>query len=296
MWLLYVLLSTFLWALTNVLDSSLVHNYEKKPMALMWSQSMFSIPILVLLAFFLPLETPWLWTLILFGIIGYAGDLWFFHVLAHIDVSITNIAWALLSLLLVASGFLFFGESWGVFQSVGALFIVGGTLTLSLFHQKVDVRQMLWFVIVLAAFFLPFYLMKKWAIHEGQNPLTVFYWLVCGREAFSFFFGSVFTEVRHTAFRAIRMSWHFTAINAFVIVCFFLAEFTGTLAVASGPLSLVSIVYNIQPFMVMGLAGALVMFIPSKAPKELLTRQSIQLKVFCFCIVFTGLAFLAYSQ
>lgn len=296
MWLLYVLLSTFAWALINVLDSAIVHHHEKKPMALMWSQSIISLPILGALALFVPLETSWMWILILFGIIGYAGDIWFFHVLAHVDVSVTNIAWSILSLLLAASGFLFFGESWGLHQTLGALFIIGGALTLSFYHHRVNILRMLWLVSTLAALFLPFYLMKKWALHEGQHPLTVFFWLLVGREVFSFCIGGTFADTRRVAIAAMRESWHFMAINLVVILAFFTAELTGTFAYATGPLSLVAIVSNIQPFAVMSLAGLLYFFIPSKAAKELLTRQSVSIKVLCFLIVFTGLALLAIPK
>jgi len=296
MWLFYVLLSTFAWAIINVVDSAIVHNHEKKPMALMWSQSMISLPILGMLAFILPLETSWMWVLILFGIIGYAGDVWFFHVLAHVDVSVTNIAWSILSLLLAASGFLLFGESWGLHQTIGALLIIGGALTLSFYHHRVNVLRMLWLVFTLAALFLPFYLMKKWALHEGQHPLTVFFWLLFGREVFSFCIGGSFAGTRRIAITAMRESWHFMVMNFVVILAFFTAEFTGTLAYATGPLSLVAIVSNIQPFLVMGIAGLLFFFVPSKAAKELLTRQSIQLKVICFFIVFAGLALLAIPK
>ncbi len=293
MWLFYVLLSTFAWALINVLDSSLVHNHEKKPMALMWSQSFFSLPILAVLAFILPLPTSWLPILLIFGIVGYAGDLWFFHVLEHVDVSITNIAWSILSLLLVASGFLLFGETWSILQTVGAALVISGALILSLYHQKVDLPRMLWLLTSLALLYLPYYIVKKMAIDDGVYPATVFFWMLFGREIFSFSLPWAFPKVRRIAQTAMRESWHFMGMNAAVITCFFLAEFFGALAYTTGPLSLVAIVSNIQPFIVIGLASLVAIFVPSKAPKELLSRQSVKLKLLCFLIVFAGLAFIA---
>jgi hypothetical protein len=75
-----------------------------------------------------------------------------------------------------------------------------------------------------------------------------------------------------------------------------LAEYAGAFAYASGPLSLVVVVSNVQPFLVLAIAGFVVRFFPSKAAKELLTRQSVQLKLLCFFLAFIGLALLINWQ
>jgi hypothetical protein len=58
----------------------------------------------------------------------------------------------------------------------------------------------------------------------------------------------------------------------------------------------VGIVGNIQPFFVLFLAWICTLFIPSLAPKELLTSQSLVAKISSFTIVFAGLALLAIYQ
>src|SRR3989344_8925698 len=134
MWLFFVFLSTSLWALVNVLDSLIVRNYEKNPFVLMWCQSLFSMVFLALFPLIVPVEfSPWTPFLMLFGAIGFIGDFWFFRVLRSVDVSVTNAAWAILSIFLSAVGFLFFQESWTASQSIGSLLVVGGVLLLSFF-------------------------------------------------------------------------------------------------------------------------------------------------------------------
>jgi drug/metabolite transporter (DMT)-like permease len=292
MWFFYATLTAFCWALINILDSILVHHYEKKPMALMWSQSMWSLPILLILSQMLPLESTWIPLLLAFGVIGYFGDVWFFHVLEHVDVSISNLAWALLSLFLAFAGFLFFGESWTLLQTLGALLTVIGTLVLLLFHQHVDIRHSIFLVVSLSLLYVPFYVMKKAAVDGGQNPAAVFFWLVLAREITSFSLPFFFPSVRRTAITAIRASWSFSLINACVIVTFFAAEYFGTLAYASGSLSLVAIVNNVQPFFVLGLAAFCSWFMPKRVPRELLSRQSVWIKICTFLVVFLGLALL----
>lgn len=262
----------------------------------MWSQALVSIPFLLVLAFVQPLENTWIPILLFSGILGYVGDLWFFHVLEHVDVSVSNIAWFIVSLLLAFSGLLFFGESWGFSQFIGALLVIVGALTLSFYHQKINLRHTLKLILILALLYFPYYLLKKIAIEHDQTPFSVFFWMIAGREMIAFSVPWFFPEVRKAAFLTMADSRHFMWMNAAVISAFFFAEYTGALAYASGPLSLVTIAGNVQPFFVLGLAGLVLRFAPSKAAKELFTRQSIQLKLSCFILVFLGLALLAGSQ
>lgn len=293
MWFVYATISAFAWALINVLDSILVHHYEKRPLVLMWSQSIWSLPILLVISQFLPLETTWVSVLLLFGIIGYVGDVWFFHVLEHVDVSVSNLAWALLSLFLAFAGFLFFGESWTTLQTIGAVLTVSGTLVLILFHQHVDLRHAVFLILSLSMLYVPFYIMKKAAVDAGEHPGAVFFWLVFARELTSFTLPLFFPSVRRQAVATIRSSVSFSVINAVVILSFFAAEFFGTLAYAAGPLSLVAIANNVQPFFVLALAGLCLWLMPARVPKELLSRQSVTIKLGTFSIVFLGLALLA---
>ncbi len=293
MWLLWSLLGVFFWAVVNVLDSVLVHRFTKHPFALMWSQSFVSIPILIVLAFFLPLDIPWIPLLFLFGMTSYAGDVWFFVTLKHVDVSVSNIAWSLLSLLLALSGVLFFHETWGLFQFFGAILIISGVLFLSCFHHTKQIRKTIGFVAMLALLYLPFYIVKKFAIDHGIQPASVFFWMLAGRELTSFSLPWFFPTIRRVAFAAFRESSNFFIVNFFVILSFFLAEYFGALAYQSGDLSLVAITANLQAFVVIALAWVLVKVFPHSPAKELLTTQSVIVKVISFSLVFIGLALLA---
>lgn len=298
MWVLFVLLSTFGWALVNVLDSVLVHNYEKRPMTLMWCQSMWSLPILAVLAFFLPLHASWPWlpVLLLMGIVGYLADLQFFHVLEKIDVSVTNVAWSLLSLILAIAGFILFQESWGPMQAAGAVLILAGVFFVSLYHQHINLRHTLWLLFTLATLYAPVYIIKKAAINENIAPATVFFWMLVCREGAAFLAPWFFPSARRAGWKAIRNDGSFSRINAVVIVAFLLAEYFGALAYQAGELSLVAIVSDIQPFVVMGIAWLIGLAWPHRLPKELLTKQSVRLKILCFTVVTVGLALLALGQ
>ncbi|HRH94018.1 MAG TPA: EamA family transporter, partial [Candidatus Peribacteria bacterium] len=135
MWVPYILLSSFAWALVNVLDSLLVRHYEKHPVILMWSQSIFSVVALAVMACFLDLYTSWWPLLFAMGLCAYLADLFFFWVLGALDVSVTNAAWPILSIFLSIAGFSLFQESWTLPQAAGALLILAGVLYLSFHHS-----------------------------------------------------------------------------------------------------------------------------------------------------------------
>lgn len=294
MWLLFAFLSTLMWALVNVLDSLIVRNYEKNPFVLMWCQSLFSMVFLAIFPLFVSVQfSSWTLTLMLFGAIGFVGDLWFFRVLRSVDVSVMNAAWAILSIFLSIAGFLLFHESWTTSQSAGSVLVIGGVLFLSLFHHSTDAKRTLLFLASLALLYMPYYVMKKSAIDADLGVMHVFYWMMLGRELCGFNVPWFAPSIRRSALKVLRSGWSFSAFNGAVILCFLLAELFGAYAYDIGTISLVSIVTNIQPFIVIGLAWLFVRLLPLRAPRELLTVQSVRVKILSFSIVFGGLALLA---
>lgn len=293
MWLFFAIASTLMWALVNVLDSLIVRNYEKNPFVLMWCQSLFSMVFLVLFPVFISVEfSSWTLPLMLFGAIGFVGDAWYFRVLRSVDISVTNAAWAILSIFLSIAGFLLFQESWTISQSLGSALVIGGVLFLSFFNRSTEAKRTLGFLISLALLYAPYYIMKKTAIDADLGVSHVFYWMLLGRELCAFNVPWVLRSVYTKSISLIRSSFSFSLWNAAVITCFLVAEYFGALSFREGFLSLVSVASNIQPFLVMMLAWLFAFFLPTRAPRELFTMHSVQVKLFSFVIVFVGLALL----
>jgi drug/metabolite transporter (DMT)-like permease len=298
LWLPYVLLSTLGWSSVNVLDSLLVRNYEKSPAILMWSQSLFSVIALLVLAAAFDVRTEWWPLLVAMGLSSYLADLYFFWVLHRVDVSVLNGGWAMLGLLLSAAGFVFFHESWNATQTAGAMLIMGGVLFLS-FHNPSSgsLRKTLLLLFVMALLYAPSYVVKKAALDGGQGVLPVFFWLIIGRETLAFLFPWCVPSYRRRIRHLVRVADRkFFLIGGAVIASFLLGEYMGAMAFQNGPLSLVSVTSNIQPFVVIALAALLARFVPSHAPKEVLTAWSVRMKLVSFAVVFGGLALLALPK
>lgn len=297
MWFPLQLLAIFFWANINVLDSLLVRRYRRSPVALMWNQSYYSMIVLAVTALMINVHAVWMLPLFLVGVLGYAGDLIFFVALKHIDASVTNIAWVILSVLLSFGGFLWFGETWTTMETMGALLVFLGVIVLSLWQWRADGGMSLFLLPLLALLYTPFYLSQKAALLSGDSIISVSFWSLLGREIMSFMFPLLMPALRRDVVGAMRAAdAPFFLINLTVIMLFFAATGLTTAAFLIGPVSLVAIVGNVQPFFVLFLAGVTIRFLPSLAPRELVDSGSVAAKIGCFSIAFLGLALLALAQ
>jgi len=292
MWLSYSLLMVLGWSLAIVFDSFLVRKYEKDPFVLMWTQSCFSMLFLSIALPFISLESSWIPLFVVGGIIAYCGDLVFFLAVDRMDASVFNIAWALLAIILSAVGFMMFGESWTVLQTIAVLCILSGVVMLSYWHKHITLPAF-GLLVALAILYTPVHVIMKAALEAEENMLTILFWLLLVREFFAFIFPwSLPRFRRNIAVMRTKIDLTFVWVSGFVVAVYFGGEYFGARAYEVGSISLVSVVGNIQPFLVLFLAWVLWRYIPRYASKELLDKQSIQIKILSFCVVFVGMALL----
>lgn len=292
MWLLFILLSTLAWAIVNILNSVLVHHYHKSPVLLSWLQSAISLPLLGFVALGADLDSSWAIIFVCTGISAYLADLWFFHAAHSLDISVLNIAWSILAIFLTIVGFFYFNETWTIHQSLGSALIIAGATILAFCHRQDNFIHTLGVLIALAALYVPYYAVKKAGIDEGVDAQTAFFWLLLGRELPSFFLPLFSKKTMALALRTDRLNILLIGKSALIVLFYFFAEYFGTLAYEDGPLSLVAIVANTQPLVVIMCAAAFVFFWPQYAPKELLSVRSLQIKISCFILTFVGLMFM----
>ncbi len=294
MWLPLQLASVVCWAIVSIIDSVLVRHWVKHPLVLGWSQSCFSLLFLFGLATVFEVKSSWISLLIFVGMISFLGDIVFWRALNVLDVSITNIAWALLSVFLTIGGFFLFQESWSLGEWMGVLLILGGVSFLSVSHQIGNTSWSLLLLPLLAFLNVPFYLTQKAALLSGEQLFPVFFWPIVGREMMFFSVPWFFRRYRQAVLSFVsHVDRLYHLLNAVVVTLFFAGMYLTTLAFMVGPVSLVSTVSNVQPFVILFIAWLAYHLVPSFAPRELLTAQSVQVKLLCFSVVFLGLALLA---
>lgn len=296
MWIVAILLSAMFWGIVSVCDSILVNRYEKNITVLMWSQALFSVTFLIGIALSISLRSSWALPLMLAGLVSYLGDRLFFVILERIDASVSNCAWAIQAIFVSIAGFFLFHEHWTALQTVGSILIIVATVFVSLWQANISFVRTFSMLTGLALLYLPVILIEKMALNEGGDPLVVFFWSILARELLALFLPSFTKKGRH-AIRALlkKADVLFFLLSGLVIVTFFCGVYLAILAYSLGPISLVAIVNNLQPFCVLFIAWIASRLFPRHAPGEVFTRQSLLIKLGAFSVAFFGLALLALS-
>lgn len=296
MWFPLTLLSAFLWAVINVVNSTLVARFHKSPSLLLWIQTCFSMVFLLMISASYPVSTDWMPVLVFAAFFAYLGDLLFLWVLDRLDISVVNAAWAMNSMFLSAIGLTFFGETWTMIQLFGAILVCCGVLLVSFHHTHVSLLRTLLMLLALALCYLPVAVVRKAAMLDSQSILPVIFWLILGRDLVGFVMPFLLPSQRKRILGHLpHCTIGFVLLSGLVVACFYATELVLTLSYRLGPVSLISIVANIQPFFVLLLAAATVRFFPAFAPKELFSMQSTSIKILSFSVVFIGLALLTIS-
>lgn len=297
MWILLILSAVLAWSILTVFDSQLVRHFESNVFVVSWTQSAFSVPMLLILALFIPIHTPWALPLFAVGALAYGADLLFWRLLKIADVSTTNFVWAFLSIFLTGIGFVFFHETWSLSQAAGAACILAGVTLYSLWQRESFTLQALLLIVGFALLLTPFYGVQKWALAEGQPAAATFYWAIMGREIAAVVLSPCIPQIRRKIIERIpRQPLAYFLLNWASIALFLVGIYLSTRAFQVGPASLVSVLINVQSFVVIILAWVATKIAPAFAPRELLTARSVQAKIVCFLLVFAGLALLGAVQ
>ena len=295
-WFPLTLYSALAWGIINVGNSTLVARFHKSPVFLLWVQTFMSMIILFVIAMSYDVRTSWAPAILSVGVLAYLGDLLFFWLLDRLDVSVLNAAWAILAMYMSIVGFVFFQETWNAAQFGGAFLILAGVFVLSFFCRQITFGRTVFLLALLALLYVPAYSMRKAALFDGAPILPVVFWMIFGRDCTGFIAPLLISSQRRNVIRTLsQCDWHFFLLSGFVILCFFSAEFALALAYQAGPVSLISVVGNVQPFFVILIAALLATFLPSFAAKELFSKRSLTVKIGSFSVVFIGLALLGLS-
>jgi drug/metabolite transporter (DMT)-like permease len=185
-----------------------------------------------------------------------------------------------------------FGERWSLLQGIGVALVLGGVFFLSYYHQHVSITYTLFLFSILALLYAPFFVVQKAALHAGESIAATFFWLYFAAKLSGFLYPLLRGNWR-TSILGCSIDGRITSLGALAIVCSLTGFYAITRAYAAGFASLVSVAANVQPFFTILFASFLFCLFPRYAPRELLTAQSVQVKLCSFAIVFIGLGMLA---
>ena len=296
MWLVFALAAPAFFGATNVFGSLFMNRYERHPIVYLFYEGILMWIPLLLLPLFVDVRSSWMGMMLLATFVAYIGELFYFYVLGRIDVSVVNACWAVLTILVSIGGYLLFAERWSLLQTIGASLILSGVFFLSYWHRHVSVLRTMCLFFAVGIFFLPMILVQKAALEQGAGVLSVTYWSIAGRNIPNVIVPLFRAEWREGVLSLYRRTGvDFLLLVSSSILVWFLGVYCSVYAFELGYISLVQTVGNVQPFFVMFFAWLVVRFTPTYAPRELLTAQSVSVKLTSFAIVFLGLALLAAS-
>jgi drug/metabolite transporter (DMT)-like permease len=295
MWLTFAVLALLCWASVNIVDSSLVRRYPAHPIVFVWATTFFAFPLLFLIWLLMDVRTEWRETLVVAGFFETIGATLFVYAIQRLDISAVNLAWAMLAMLMSIAGFFFFHEVWTQTQTVAAILIFAGVAFFSFRHRKLGGGRSLFLLPALALAYFPLLVIQKTALFTESNA-AVFFWPLLAHEGSCFVLPLFVPSYRRAITAFVRKTENlFYFLIGFEGLFYYGGTYLSLRAYGAGPASLVSVVANTQPFFVLLFAWILAAILPSFAPRELLTDQSIQVKLLSFTIVFLGLALLGAS-
>lgn len=296
MWLSATVGAAFFWAFSSMFDSILVNRYEKDPMTVMWFMALTALIPTTIMAFALKADFHGFWLISAATVLSYVGDMKFYDVIQKVDISLTNAIWAILTVYLTIIGFVAFGETWTWLQAVGAALTMAGIFLLAYLPAKSSDANMLPTFAVVALPYLPYWIVQKYLFDNGAHVMDVFVMSGFSWAAMALVWPLFFREKRASIRKRSRaFSYGFCFCQLMLVFTWAAAQLLTTYAYESGPLSLVSITANVQPFFAILIAAIMIRIVPRCAPKELLTAYSVKVKVISFAVMFVGLAFLSLS-
>lgn len=296
MWFLLTIAAVAFRSVSSCTESLIVKRYHKDPRVILCVQNTFMLAILLALIPFMPLKTAWAPVLFFAGMSIYAGDYLYCRIIDHVDISTLNGAWALFALLLSIVGFLFFGESWSPPQTAGALLILMGALSLAYWHRWRSFTHTASQYAMLILICAPVFIVRKIALNGGAPVFATFFWTMLSYALVSLVVGLLSKSSRSQSISTLKkINTGFFPAAFMAVTSNLLAAYLLVRAYAVGPISLISVVSNLDAFVILVIAWLLSRFAPGLAPRELLTRQSLQTKILSFLLVGLGMSLLALA-
>lgn len=296
MWFAYIMIGNALWSVADVLMSIIVNRMGQSSVVVGWYLAAVKIPVLVVLYFLLPIEAVWLGPFAIGAVFAYVGMLLVFTMLTRVDVSVSSAAWVFMSLGIAFGGMFFFDEVWNMVQTAGALVSIAGVLLLSFWHKHVSLLRTFLLLAAVGLSYVPYFLIQKAALLSGVSVVTAFFWPLIMQMSIAICIPLLLPRYRKEicSISANIRSWFIGMLFSWVSVglC---GVYIVTKAYSVGDASLVGMAENGQPFFLIAFAWIATLLCPKYAPREILTSQSVGIKLVSFLIVFTGLGLLAIA-
>ena len=292
MWLIIALLVPMFYAIANISDSFLINKSFKNPVTLIFYAYLFEIIFIPIVFLFYHPGFPPILLLPIFFLLGATNVLYlypYYKGLKEDDTSTAVSFFGLGRIFIPIWAFLIVGERLSLVEYIGIIFIIIGSVLLSMKGSLKNIKfSKALFYILLAAFVTSFEgILLKYLFEHGVSVATG----AAGEMIMSFLFVLLFLFHRGTRLNIVK---DFSIFKQKIHLLFveesatFIAFFTGSYALSIAPVSLVKSIGALTPFFILLYAK----LFDKKLPQLFNEQKGVNInlkKIFLFSLTVIGI-------
>ncbi len=298
LWLLAALASTFLWAMSNVLDAALRRHFIKDDVTITWMAGLLDLPFIFFFVWWGGLEFP---SPFVTAMIFLAGALWvlpeilYFRAIETEDASRIALLIQLMPISTLLIAYFILGETLNFFQGIAfIILIIGGTLA-ALKRRLGGLRLSKSLILIAFASIL-------WSLSDvlfKKFEMAFFNF----EAAFSIYFISSFVaslalflyskRKKRAEPHVVKMNQRGWWMLIATVICGNLGSLAFAYALTLKEASLTAVIVGVQPLIVLIFGFLLSPFI-KEIKREPLNKDDLILKGFSFIFIFLGIVLLQF--
>jgi len=290
LWFYYTLIAMFIIGSLTLVDKMLVNNFIQDPVAFTMLVALSALVPFIGLVYF-PLKPIAISTVLLCIVAGFIHTAYvypYYRSLVFEEVSRVVPLWQLTPIFVLILARMFLGEILSVLDYIAFILIIVGALLFSIKHeQKFSLSSALYLMLISSIFVAIFTILAKHAF-TIEDLFSAFLYIQMGI-VLSFVILFAKKEFRERFLQAFTSIPRFACLVAILDVAVGYVSFAAySLAVSEGPVSLVSVVYAVQPVYVL-LAATVVGIKYKSLIRERVTRWTFTQKVLGVVLIFIGI-------
>ncbi len=289
-WIIITLIAVLFWAVSNIIDKTIVSKYFKKPVIYIFFLGIFSaIPLLAIPYTGLSIVSGWQVILaLLAGALYLYGLIPYIYALFDEEVSRVIPIWQITPVFVLALSYLFIGESLTKMHLIAFALILFGSILISVKRTKglFKLNKAFYLMILSSAIFGIQYVLTKY-VYLNQSYVNGFLWIKLGTvlAVIPLFFVAKYRKEFANIILNLKKR------TQIVIACSEICGLTGVVlvnyAISLNSVSLISALEGVQPLFVLILAGILSKWQP-KLLKEEIGKKTLLIKLIAIILIILG--------
>lgn len=290
-WIYFVILATFMWSITNVMDKYLIDKRIKSPLIVFIFLRIISIIPVIILIPILNIGVPNLYFLsfiFVSAVLMALGIIIYYKIVEIEEISVSIPLFQFIPIFTLFIAFFTLGERLAAIDYLGFLILITGGFVISI--KRVSglfrVGKVFWFVILASLMFSTSYVIAKFVLNYVNYWETIIWvWIFVIFATMPILFsGKIRGEFKYYYKKINRRDWSILFTNITISV---LASASYYFAIKIGPISLVQASENIQMIFVFILALLFTMFYPHTM-KERFDSRALAQKILGMILIIIG--------